>query len=125
MPIPGYFLGTPADKKKKSKKQEDRIAKKLGGRRQKASGARSFSKGDVRCPDLLVEAKRTDGETIRVDKKWLIKITQEAMGYKLTPALSLEFENMPRLVEQDWIAVPSSFLQQLLEFYKENQEKDG
>jgi len=122
VPLPTYMLDRPSDKKKKSKKQEKRIAKKQGGRVQKGSGSVTFHKGDVRSAELLTECKRTDGETIRVDKKWLIKISREALGLTLTPALAFGFDNMPALVAQDWTAVPTTFLKSLIDFYKEHNE---
>lgn len=122
MPLPPYMLDQPQDKKKKSKKQEKRFAKQLGGKVQKGSGAMSFHKGDVKTSELLVECKRTDKETIRVDKKWLIKVSREAMGYGKTPALGFGFDDMPPLVDADWTAVPTKFLNSLIEFYKANSE---
>jgi hypothetical protein len=109
-------------KRKKSKFQEKRVAKKLGGKVQKGSGALVFHKGDVKTTELLTECKRTEQETIRVDKKWLIKISREAMGSGRVPALSLEFNAMPPLIEKDWVAVPAPFLKELIDWYKEQGE---
>ena len=47
-------------KKKKSKKQEERIAKQIGGKTVVASGALWGAKADVRNDKYLVEAKYTD-----------------------------------------------------------------
>jgi hypothetical protein len=122
--LPPYMLDRPSDKKKKSAKQEKRFAKHLKGKVQRGSGAVIFNKGDVKSAELLTECKRTDGETIRVDKKWLIKVSREAVGYGKTPALGFGFDNMPALVDGDWIAVPAKFLQSLLDFYKEHSDED-
>ena len=47
--IPSYFAGREQkQKRKKSMDQEDRIAKAVGGKRQKASGALPGARGDVR-----------------------------------------------------------------------------
>ena len=106
-------------KKKKSVKQEDRLAKKLGGRRQKASGACPLNRGDVRLPELLAEAKRTDKKSISIKIDYLEKITREAVQYDSVPAVAIEFTNTPPMVDRDWVMVPSSFLAELLEVYRE------
>lgn len=121
MAIPSHFTRQ-AGVKKKSDKQERRVAKALGGKTQKASGSMDFHKGDVKTIELLVEAKRTEKDSLSVKKEWLTKISREAMAYNKVPALSIEFENTDKLVSRDWIAVPVSFLNQLLAFYREHNE---
>lgn len=121
MGIPSYFS---SDKKhKKSKKQEGRVAEKLGGKRQKGSGSVPLNKGDVRSEHLLTECKRTDKKSISIKIDYLEKITNEAISYGCTPSLAIEFENTPRIVEKDWIMIPSSFLTELMALYEEHREE--
>ena len=118
--IPEYFFRD--GKKKKSMKQEDRLAKKLGGIRQKASGAIAGSRGDVRIPELLIEAKRTDKKSISIKVDYLENITNEAMAYGLIPAVSIELLNTPPLVAKDWVMVPAEFLRELLDMYRDSED---
>ena len=64
-----------------SKKQEDAIAKKLGGSRVKNSGATAWAKGDVNLDKWLLEAKTkmTPSVSISIQKEWLKKNTAEAL----------------------------------------------
>lgn len=64
-----------------SKKQEDAIAKKLGGTRVKNSGATAWEKGDVQLDKWLIEAKTkmTSSASISIQKEWLEKLAHEAL----------------------------------------------
>lgn len=64
---------------RRSQLQEKRIAKELGGRVQKASGASKFAKGDVVADGILVEAKTTSLGKYRIKLKELQKIQSEAL----------------------------------------------
>ncbi len=114
---------------KRPKKQEEKVASSIGGRRQRGSGSSDFAKGDVsRDADfpLLVECKRSMGkESIRVEARWLTKITAEAQAVDKYPALAIQFDDevMKRVAikhggaqaESDWMAVPLSTFQGMLE----------
>ena len=64
-----------------SKKQEDAIAKKLGGARVKNSGATAWAKGDVNLDKWLLEAKTkmTPSASISIQQEWLEKNNKEAL----------------------------------------------
>ena len=64
-----------------SKKQEDQVAKNLGGTRQKNSGATMFAKGDVLTEKFLLEMKTTTthAESITIKKEWFEKNTKETL----------------------------------------------
>lgn len=111
-------------KKKKSVKQEDRLAKRLGGRRQKASGACPHNRGDVRMPELLTEAKRTDKKSISIKIAYLEKISLEAIQCDSVPAVAIAFLDTPPLVDRDWVMIPASFLAELLDAYRERVDGD-
>lgn len=118
--LPKYFTDGPG-KHKKSKKQESRLAQELGGKTQKGSGSKDFHKGDVKTIELLVEAKRTDKDSLSVKKEWLVKIHAESVSYNKIPALSIEFDSMPSIVPRDWVAIPAKTLSLLIECYKTSQ----
>ena len=125
------------DQQRKSKKQETRFAKKVGGRRQIGSGNRNIRKGDAgtatgmtargrdfRPADInhdkfLFEAKRTDAKRITIEGAWLLKICAEAESLGKLPAITWEIGGLT-LVEKDWVAVPASIFNALLD--KEDAE---
>ena len=80
--------------RKYSKKQEDRIAKVVGGKVNANSGATSFFKGDVRTDHLLVECKTSTKvvKSVSIKKEWLEKLNEErfAMG-KQHSVLAFDF----------------------------------
>jgi hypothetical protein len=116
---PGYFTGNKhKEQRRKSMKQEDRVAKRVGGYRQKASGALPGNRGDVKGVELLGECKRTDKKSISITLAYLEKITHEAVAYDKIPAVAIEFGNTPKMVSRDWVMVPADFMQDLLEAYR-------
>lgn len=76
MALPGWF--GEESKQKRSKRREKRAAKLYGGRRQPASGALWFRRGDVDAGNLLIEDKYTDAASYRLTRKVLEKIENEA-----------------------------------------------
>lgn len=64
-----------------SKKQEDAIAKKLGGSRVKNSGATAWEKGDIHLKKWLIEAKTkmTPSASISIQREWLEKLAHESL----------------------------------------------
>ena len=100
--------------KKKSKTQETRVAKELGGRTQPGSGAFEHFKGDVKTPDYLMEAKRTDKNSITVKGEWLSKIDHEAINAGKKPALVIEIGGMTGFTENEWVAIPLSDFKKLI-----------
>jgi hypothetical protein len=68
--------------KKVSKKQEVRLAKTLGGKRQSNSGATPFQKGDVVTELFAIEAKTSTSpkQSISIRKEWMDKIRREAFA---------------------------------------------
>lgn len=64
-----------------SKKQENKVASKVGGTRNLNSGATPFQKGDVSADKLLIECKTKvkSSESMTIHKEWLEKNEQEAL----------------------------------------------
>jgi hypothetical protein len=115
------------NQKGKSRKQEERVAGIVGGRVQPASGAtkhdlwkgtRHSTKGDVCETDFLIEAKRTDAQSMSITGEWLFKISNNAAKSDKMPALAFEIGGFPLLQEKDWVAVPASVFKKLLKGIK-------
>jgi hypothetical protein len=90
---------------KQSRKHEDRLAKKLGGKRTAASGAFWNRKGDVRTTDWLVEHKWTGKASFSIKASILEKIVNEAILDSRMPVLgiSLNDQNYCLVLEDDLI----------------------
>lgn len=90
---------------KQSQKHEKRIAKRIGGKRNAASGAYWQRKGDVRSDDLLIEHKYTGKKQTTIKSEVLKKIVREAILDGRTPVLGihLDGEDYVILTEHDFI----------------------
>lgn len=120
------------DRKRKSIKQERRLAETLGGRVVSGSGNKSAVRssagrtisrgghhktnnpGDVVLGDFLIDAKRTEAKSIRLDSEMFVKIQLEADSVGKEPALALELQGLSPMTEKDWIAMPKSVFIKLL-----------
>ena len=85
----------------KSRKQERRLAKEIGGHTTPASGAFWSRKGDVRSDRYLVEAKRTDKASISIKADVWDKIRREAIIDGRIPVLALQIGSVD-LAVLDW-----------------------
>jgi len=99
---------------KKSREQEERLGKDFAGRRQIASGALPFAKGDVSIGnlkdlDILFEAKRTCKDSMSIKLAWLVKIGKEAHNVCKYPALEIEIQ------DERWTLVKDKYLKSLIE----------
>jgi hypothetical protein len=115
MRMPKRFMPDCMDEKKKPTDQENRLARKMGGRRVPGSGATEWAKGDVSLPQFLVEAKQTVHGSLSVKKAWLTKISREALAVGKVPALAIEIQggDDDPLTARDWIAIPAAAFRQL------------
>ena len=92
-------------------KQERRVAEKLHGKVQPASGATPHAKGDVISGDELVDAKTTARSfTLSVDV--LTKLISDARKHARLPLLQIEVRAMPER-HKDWVLVPLDYYLQL------------
>jgi len=118
---PGQGRDTLSEGIKASRKQEKRVAARMGGFTMSRSGAgrRAISgsgrritniaggKGDVSTDVVLGECKTiVKGASISVKQAHLIKITREAHLTSKSPAEIISFPIMPDGVDQDWILIP-------------------
>lgn len=79
-----------------SKKQENAVAKQVGGKRTANSGATTFQKGDVTSEDWLIECKtsETAKASFSIKREWLEKNKKEAFDTgKMYNALCFDFGN--------------------------------
>lgn len=96
--------------------QEQRVARQVGGRRQRGSGASMYAKGDVDAPRFLLECKRTVHASLSIKRAWLNKIAAEAAAQGKEPALAIEIAGGPSDAhgEVDWICLPARVFRQLI-----------
>lgn len=90
---------------KESQKHEKRLAKRIGGTRNAASGALWARKGDVRSDDLLIEHKWTGKKQFTVKSDVLKKTVREAILEGRMPAIGihLDGEDYVILTEDDFL----------------------
>lgn len=88
---------------KQSKKHENRLAKKIGGSTNAASGAFWNRKGDVRSQELLIEHKWTGKKQFTLKSDVLEKIVTEAILDGRTPMLGVHLngKNYIIMLEDD------------------------
>jgi hypothetical protein len=102
-----------------SDKQEKQIAKAVGGKQTKNSGATTWEKGDILLDDWLLEAKTTTKakDTFTIRKEWIDKNREEAfqMG-KRHSALVIQFEPDG----ENFYLIDQASFKRLLEQEKEN-----
>lgn len=83
------------DNQRRSKRQEEGVARRTGSRRQKASGSLSGAKADVRDKDKLRgECKLTRAKSYSLKLEELIKVEGEAHGGE-HPVMFIEFQHRP------------------------------
>ena len=106
---------------KRSKKHEERVAGKLGGRRVRRSGGMRYSKNytvteghDLGCRLLKGEHKfvRPATGSISVKREWLMALLELTKRLPQEPALLITFEGMKP--HQDWILMPLAVVQKRL-----------
>jgi hypothetical protein len=90
---------------KQSQKHEKRLAKKIGGKRNAASGALWSRKGDVRSDDLLIEHKWTGKKQFTVKSDVIKKNVREAILEGRMPVIGihLDGEDYVILLEDDFM----------------------
>lgn len=75
---------------RQSREQEARGARQHGGRVQPGSGSGRYNRGDVKTPNELIEYKRTDFKTIRIDSTDLAVLRDRALRASRTPMFGIE-----------------------------------
>jgi hypothetical protein len=95
------------EKKRKSQKQEKRVAREARGLVSSGSGNGLFVKADITSKEFKIEAKRTDNaDSISLKKSWLNKVARQAFSEHKVPVLAIEFGDSP---EQFFVLRESEF----------------
>ena len=100
-----------------SKKQENAVAKQVGGKRVANSGATSFRKGDVTTDNFLIECKTCEKEkaSFSIKREWLIKNREEAFAMgKSYSALAFDYGDAKR-----YYIIDEKLFKQLVNFLTE------
>lgn len=108
--VPRYLLlmsiFTPKQNKRRSRRQEAKLANETGGRPQKGSGNLPWAKGDVRKKDnFRAECKFTKKKSFSMSREILDKIRSEC-NFNETPVLDVTFIDDNGRTEDHWVAVP-------------------
>ena len=77
--------------KKKSIKQEKKLAKEIGAKRTPQSGAQDTSPADMIKGNYVIESKGTKGDSISVKREWLNQVKQSPINYGKIPTLISDF----------------------------------
>lgn len=108
-----------------SKKQEKAVAKSLGGKVVPNSGATSFSKGDVKLDNWLIEAKTkvSPSESINIKREWITKNEEEAFAMgKEHSALVFNFGDIQN--ETNYYVITERDFKRLIQAYEEDDSDD-
>jgi hypothetical protein len=67
-----------------SSRQENKVAKDVGGKTTANSGATMFDKGDLKTDQFLIECKTktSNSDSISIKKEWLDKLKDESLFMK-------------------------------------------
>lgn len=115
------------DRVRRSKKHENRLAGRLGGRRLPASGAlpmtplkKGSEGGDISLKEFFVEHKRTEYKSMSLKLDWLEGIVAAAAKHQKDPALIMTFERGVKGAPSDWVLVPIHIFEHLRNMAKED-----
>ena len=108
------------------RRAEEKAVRALGARPTPNSGALEGAKGDALLGGFIrAEIKSTATSVLKLDYAAARKITAEALGTKLSPALILQFvdERGETKVDGRWVAVPAGLFMEMLGCYEMVREK--
>lgn len=95
---------------RKSRKDEERLAKEFGGKRLVQSGARARAKddsstqgADISTKSFWIEHKRTERESLSIKLSWLDKVSDGARAKAKDPMLLVTFDRKGH--SEDWVLV--------------------
>ena len=92
-------------------RQEQRIARRLGGTVVPGSGSTRERKQDIRFARILMQVKSTARASISIKLKDLLDTEQDALNAGRIPALALTFTSPALEYERDFIAFPLWWIQ--------------
>ena len=102
----------------RSKNQEKKVSKQIGGRVTIGSGNTDKDKGDAFAKDcrVRVEAKRTDHASIKIEKAWLEKIKHQCAVSEI-PVVHIEIQ------DEDWYMVRPEEFEFILEGVRNSKRR--
>ena len=105
--------------------RERKLAEKLQGQRQPASGALPSHRGDIKLDNFLLDSKAAlTATSITVTGKDLVKITSEADGEMRYPGLILSLDKI-KACESTWVVIPlSAFYKMVVENKQDSKLKE-
>lgn len=90
--------------KQRSRAQERKIAKEVGGKVVKGSGCMRHAKGDVKMEQFLIEAKTTDAASYALTVETMNKVIDEGLEIGKEAILQLDFrKHQLRLAVVPWM----------------------
>ena len=106
--------------KPKWRQQEERAAIRLNGKRDRKSGAEynrtvAGGRGDGKNDYLEWECKTTSKDSFRITTEMLDRIETRVLLTMKSPAIYVSFENRPKGKEKDWVLIPVSVMEDLME----------
>lgn len=137
-PSPKWLKGVHTENSKQSKKHENRLAERLGGRRYSGSGNRPASTkryrkvlrdgrsrkdireteatdaGDLATPTFHFEHKFTRDQSLSVKLEWLYKVEDGAKRKLKDPGLIVTFQDNGGRVIKEYVAMPLSVYERLM-----------
>lgn len=108
-----------------SKRQEDAVAKAVGGKRTKNSGATMFQKSDVLLEDFTLECKTktTNSDSISIKREWFEKQLKESIQmHKKYSAIVINFGPDEPYNENHYI-IDERLFNMLLDYIAELKEE--
>ena len=112
-----FFDRDKKDKGAHGRKAEKKTSRRLQGVLQPGSGALPGAKGDIVTRQFLIENKTTNGESIRIELDWLLKIYAEALAVGQSPALAFQFVYGSGVSEHRnrWVCISEADFKELTE----------
>lgn len=137
-PSPKWLKGVHHENSRQSKKHENRLANRLGGKRYSGSGNRPLSRksyrkvlkdgrsrtdirevestdcGDLATPTFHFEHKFTRDNSMSVKLEWLQKVEEGAKKKLKDPGLIITFQDNQGHVKCEYVAMPLSVYERLM-----------
>jgi len=106
---------------RRSRKSEDKLAGRLGGRRLPGSGNKPWSrfdkttaKGDVGIKGFHLEHKETEALSIGLKLAWLHKVADGARRVMKDPGLVVKYERPVGTEDEEFVVLPIEVFERLL-----------
>lgn len=137
-PSPKWLKGVHHENSRVSRKHENRLAERLGGRRYSGSGNRPLSQkshrkvlkdgksrkdirevestdcGDLATPSFHFEHKFTRDQSMSLKLEWLDKVEAGAKRKLKDPGLIVTFQDEGGQVRKEYVAMPLSVYERLM-----------